>query len=813
MFARSLFKRNLLHLSVAFAAPAALTHPVFASVPADPPVTSSSDPSEIIVTATRREQPLSHVTASASAFTAAQMDRLGVKSVAELSRYTPGVTYDYLTKDVSIRGVGSTAGAGTTGIYIDDTPVQMRALDFNPNNTLPAVFDLNRVEILRGPQGTLFGAGSEGGAIRYITNQPNLDKLSALAHGELAVTQDGAPSYEAGAAIGGPIKADALAFRLSGWHRSDGGWIDQVNSTTGAVVNRNANATYTDVFRLALTSVPTARLTLTPALLYQNRDQRFYDQYWIALSNPGAGDYRNGDPGHMADHDRFLLPSLAIRYDFDGMQLNANSAYFERHESVNGYNGTLYDLSYFQQLLDPSRPGGPVDPAFNGCAACRSDLFPLLTPSGINLPGAPGFNVDAKILNEQFNYTQEIRLHTTNTDARISWLIGAFFADQKEHSTDRAVDPDLAGIAPFLFGESVSDIWGQDLPPSSIEYSNDTVSHDRQLALFADTTLKLTQRLKLNAGLRYAWTHFDFSNHANGLFNFGASGGSGSENEYPLTPKVGLSYQADNDNLFYASASQGYRSGGANAPFPQTICQADLDAMQVNSTPASYRSDTVTNYEAGARNRLLNGRLTSAISVFHADWNRIQQSNYLPSCGFQYTANLGQAISDGFDIDTNVNLTHAFTATLRLGYTDARYSKTTRTGPAGTAPILSVKGDSLGVARWTAALGGQYDFTVADRPAFLRADYAYSSGDPRTISARDPQSTNYDPYLTAQPETGYLSTRAGETLAACRIDLFVDNVFNARPQLNVNHEDQFTELLEATSFRPRTAGMSVTYSY
>ncbi len=812
LFARA--TRKLPYLGAAFTAPLVLVGTALADTPGQ--IASdhgASDQGEIIVTATRREQPLADVAASDSAFTGAQMDALGVKSVAELSRYTAGVTYDYLTHNVAIRGVGSTAGAGTTGIYIDDTPIQMRALDFNPNNALPNVFNLGGVKVLPGPKGTLFGEGAEGGAIRYITNQPSLSEFSGLARLETAFTKDGAPSYEAGAAIGGPIRSGALGFRVSGWFRRDGGWIDQVDSATGALLNGNANSMQTEVWRAALTWAPTSRLVFTPSLNFQNRDQRFYDQYWIGLSNPRDGDFRNGDPGEMGDHDKFVLPTLTIRYEFDNLRLTAVASYYERHERVNGYNGTLYDLSYFQQLIDPSQPGGPIDPAGAPCPACRSDLFPLLQPAGMNLPGALPFQVNSQIFNAQFYYTQEVRLESSDPDAPITWLVGAFHAEQKGHSTDRAVDPDLVNIVPFLFGESVTDIWGMGLLPGDVEYVNDTVSHDRQLALFADATLNLTPRLKLDAGVRYAWTQFSFVNSADGPLNFGASGGSGSEREHPLTPRLGLSYQADADNLFYVSAARGYRVGGANAPFPESICQADLDAMQISSTPASYQSDTVTSYEAGARNRLFNRKLTTAFSVFHANWDRIQQSNYLPSCGFQYTANLGAAVSDGFDFDANFMVTSAWTINLSLGYTDARYSQTTRTGAAPSAPILSRKGDSLGAPRWTLAFGAQYDFALANEPAFIRVDYSYASTDPRLIPARDPQTTSFDPFLPHPPETHYLSVRAGTALGLGEINVFADNLLNAHPRLNLNHQDQFTELLEATTFRPLTIGVSITRRY
>ena len=131
---------------------------------------------EIVVTATRRAEALSKVPISVSAFTQETMDEHGIKDFHDLVRYTPGVTIDQTgTNAISIRGISSSGGAGTTGIYIDDTPIQMRSVGFNPDDTLPKTFDLDRVEVLRGPQGTLFGAGSEGGTVRYITDAAQPD--------------------------------------------------------------------------------------------------------------------------------------------------------------------------------------------------------------------------------------------------------------------------------------------------------------------------------------------------------------------------------------------------------------------------------------------------------------------------------------------------------------------------------------------------------------------------------------------------------------------------------------------------------------
>ena len=205
-----------------------------ASTPQDAsatPTAAESTPKglqEIVVTATRHEEALSKVPISVTAFSQDAMDERGIKDFQDIVRYTPGVSIDNSgTNAISIRGISSSAGAGTTGIYIDDTPIQMRDIGFNPDDTLPKTFDLDRVEILRGPQGTLFGSGSEGGTVRYIMTQPSLTTSSTYVRSEASYTQYGSPSYEFGVAHGGPIIDDVLGFRASAWYRSDGGWIDR----------------------------------------------------------------------------------------------------------------------------------------------------------------------------------------------------------------------------------------------------------------------------------------------------------------------------------------------------------------------------------------------------------------------------------------------------------------------------------------------------------------------------------------------------------------------------------------------------------
>src|SRR5215468_9444393 len=219
---------------------------------------------EVVVTATRREENLSKVPISVMALTAESLDARGIKDFSEVARFTPGVNFDNSgTNNISIRGISGTGGAGTTGIYIDDTPIQMRALAFNPDEALPKSFDIDRVEVLRGPQGTLFGAGSEGGTVRYITTQPSLTRTSMYARAEVATTDNGAPSYEAGFAIGGPLVDDTFGARITLWYRRDGGWVDDINPVTLAPVQSNANYVDTYLARLAFLWSPSEHWSFT----------------------------------------------------------------------------------------------------------------------------------------------------------------------------------------------------------------------------------------------------------------------------------------------------------------------------------------------------------------------------------------------------------------------------------------------------------------------------------------------------------------------------------------------------------------------
>lgn len=767
---------------------------------------------EVVVTATRRSEKLIKVPESVSAFPADKIEQLNVKNIKDLIKFTPGVNYDERSHDVSIRGVNSNAGDATTGIYIDDTPIQLRALGFGSDNTLPAVFDLERVEVLRGPQGTLFGAGSEGGTVRFITPTPSLTDFSAYAKSEVSFTQGGDPNYEFGAAAGGPIVDDQLGFRASAWIRRDGGWIDKVNYTTGTVIQPNTNSVNTFVTRGSLLWQPAHNLAITPSIYYQNRDQANLDQYWVGISDPGSGDYKTATPENMADKDHFLLPALKIDYDMGGVELISDTSYFYRHELVQDYSGTLYDLSYFQRSVDFGlTPGG---------TACKGGLCywylqhgnaqPLLTPTGIDLPAfgtTPAFGpyeAVNNVTNEQKNITQELRLQSTDPNARLVWIIGGFYTYQSQLSVEEINDPQLPALTEYLWGNTMHNIWGELLLPNGDDYINHTLGHDEQLAVYANATYAIVDDVKLQAGIRAAKTHFDFTNFSDGAQNFGPLGPTtGKKDETPITPMGDLTWQITPEDMVYFTVAKGYRIGGANPQFPVSAC------TEITSEPISYNSDSVLSYEAGTKDRFFNDSFEASASIFYLQWSNIQQAVLLPSCGFRYVTNQGAAVSKGFDLQGEWLISDKFDVDFTLGYNDAYYTQTSTT--AGL--IQAIAGDKLPGSPWTLSLGAQYNTQMMGHDSFFRIDYEFSSAETGLSPSRDPGTSLYDAGLVGEPETNQLSMRAGMTLSDFDLAVFGQNILNAHPQLDLNHQDNKTLLFEAATLRPRTIGISATYHY
>ena len=749
------------------------------------PASTSTEPAlqEVVVTANRREEQLGRVPVSVAAFTKAQMDAQGVRRVDDIAVLTPGLTFIHegggngasgQITQIAIRGIESVVGAGTTGVYIDDTPIQTRALGTSSENAYPEVFDLDRVEVLRGPQGTLFGAGAEGGVVRFISTAPSLTDYSGYARGELSDTDSGAPSYEFGIADGGPIIANQLGFRASGWFREDGGWIDRVDPTTLQTLGRNSNSQDSGSLRLAMTWTPTDKFRLDPSVFYQNLQYHDTSLYWDSLSDPAAEDFKNGRPLRQPWRDVFVLPALAAEYDLGFASLINNTSFFNRRST-----------------------------------GVKDSTNAILAEIGLSpYPSMPGESAPTYLEDTQNVFTEELRLRS-NGEQRLSWTVGFFFSHAKQFVYENYVDEYMnqelmkatAG-APFCppQGCDTQQFFGLPLIGGKSYFIGAEDTLDTQTAAYGQTDYTLWGGLKLTAGLRVADMKYTNTTLTEGPLAGGTIASGGDQDEHPVTPKAGVEYQMDPNVLLYASASKGFRPGGSNI-IVSSNCGANLAELGLKEVPPSYGSDHVWSYEVGNKSNLADGRFQIASSLFWIDWQDIQQNILLPACESEFVGNLGAAVSKGFDMQSQIRPLPGLTVGLSGGYTDAAYTKTTQ---GGSGTIIAEKGDAIGVPKWSGTLSSEYDFAPLGHNLYARFDFQFIGVGPN----QDPRVYGYEPGIVPTGETRMLNLRLGTLLGGWNLSVFADNVTNNEPILAQGLDTTASPIISSFTYRPRTIGVT-----
>jgi iron complex outermembrane receptor protein len=747
--------------------------------------TVSSGLEEIVVTATKTARKADDVPISISAYSPAVMDTLGVRSVDDIARLTPGINFSQVnraTSNISIRGITSSVGAGTTGIYIDDTPIEVRNLGYFPNNTYPQVFDLDRVEVLRGPQGTLFGSSSEGGTVRFITPTPSLNQYSAYARGESSATWDGQPSFEAGAAFGGPIVTDELGFRVSAWTRHDGGWVDRVDNATGSVVEPDSNYQDSYVVRAAVTWAPTSSLKITPAVYFQQIDANDTNLQWATLSDPGQGRFNNGFPLRQPTIDSFTLPTLKLEYDLGSLTFTSNTSYFDRRSNVH--------LDY-------------------------STVVPSIL-SGNAATVVPGYTSQTDVTAKQQNITEEARLQTNDPNAVLSWVGGIYLSHVKQSEFEGIGGQNTNLLSEYLFKVPTELAFGYgNVGPYSFIGTNLAV--DKEAAVFGQADYRITHALSLGVGLRVSRDEFEFENLQTGPFNTGTTQANNSSTNTPVTPKGVLSYQFTDRTLLYASAAKGYRIGGGNAELPVSLCDAALGAIGLHNAPQTYAPDSLWSYEIGAKGGLLDGRLRYSASAYYIDWRQIQQPVLLTQCGFKYVDNLGGARSRGADLQLQIQVTHDFTLSGTVSYDDAKYSDTVYPGAVhGSGPnsVLVSAGDSLGIPAWQGTLIGEYDLPLpGGRVGYMNASWLYTGHESGRTPFLDPSSVSFDPQMINYSSATLLDLRTGVRFEGWDVSAFANNLLNSATIIARQDETAENPILHYATQRPRVVGITATYRY
>ena len=755
---------------------ASVAKPVLAQTAVTASDSSSSGLQEIVVTATRQATALSKVPVSVAAISQEQMDVQGLRDISDITRVTPGIA---LTANggvagtntvISIRGISSTVGSPTTGVYIDDTPIQSRPLG-SANNVYPQLFDLERVEVLRGPQGTLFGAGAEGGAIRFITPQPGLNTSSGYDRAELAFTEKGAPTYEAGAAYGAPIIEGALGFRVSAWYRQEGGYINEINEASNQISDKDANNLDSYVLRGAMTWKINDQFSATGSLMYQHQHQDDDSSFFSTNSNPSEHEFNATREFPSPIDNHFVLPSLDLRYDGSSFDVISTTSYFD-------HGSHLYqDYTHF----------------------ISSVLF------GTPYLFLPGEVESADHFDIQRNWTQEVRLQSHGGE-RLNWVVGGFYGHNLQTSSQVNNDPDLNALL-ARFGA----------PPLPLLPGNHALNQflsdtDKQEALFGQADFEIFSGFKATAGLRVAKVDVALSRTAAGPIAGGAANFSTSSSEKPVTPKFGLSYQATTDTLLYASAAKGYRIGGINGP-QLSFCDSTLAEIGLSSTPETYKSDSLWSYEVGAKSRALDGRLNFAASAFDIEWHNIQQLVNIAACRGSFIVNVGAARSTGFDLATDMRVTPELTVGGSVGYADARITQDFK-GPllAGVPTYFARAGDKVGGPPLTATASVDYERPVSDnKRLYVHGDYQYIAHGPTidfTVFGTDPLSRRSDSY-------SQLALRTGMRTMGLDVSVFVDNLLDAAPILSSERGSlgPTDTLFTQTTIRPRTIGVTATYRY
>lgn len=741
---------------------------------------------EVIVTATRRAQSAIDVPASVAAYSREQMDLAGVRNFADLAAQTPGVRLREEQNQIAIRGLASNAGSASTGVYLDETPIQVRTFGEGMASALPYVFDLERVEILRGPQGTLFGAGSLGGTIRYITTQPSTTKTSGYGRAELATTENGGNSYEAGVAYGAPIIDGVLGFRVGASHRRSGGWVDRVDYHDGRVTEADANWTENSVVRAALVWRPNHRLTITPSIQHETRWVNDTSDLWESFTDVGEGRFANGNPVQLTDDDDFTLGSLTLEYEGDGFDVISSTSWFDR-EQRRHYDNSIYNLASY----DWDTPAQ------------------LLLPTGPNYQflGIYDYRSVGQVDNGQTVTTQEIRAQSSNPDARLQWTAGVFYSKLDMSNSDMTIDPYLNDLYQLLYGSPAG------LGPDNIAWLGVARQVEEQLAGFVDATLSITDRLRVSGGLRAS--KVDFSNESSTSWIGDVATASQTSQDDPVTPRFQVAYDLNEDIQIYAGASKGYRTGGSNAQLSDR-CLANLTAAGEVAPPIDFSSDHAWSYEAGAKGYVFDS-LRFEASVFHVTWSDIQQRVTLGPCGVTYTVNLGEAASTGFDLALSYRPVPNLLLEAAVGYADARFTSDIYEVRGATSGRLAVRdGNAIWNAGmpWQANVSARYDLTLFDRPAFIRGSWEYSSENDRLRTQQDPGVVGYDPTIPDRPATHFVRARAGvEVRDGLQLQAFIDNLFGSDDYLLRMRASTSGFFYTNRTFRPRTLGVTLVQDF
>jgi len=576
-----------------------------------------------------------------TAFTASELEAKGAQQFFDYGIAVPNLSFGLGAGDgtlaargIALRGIqgGGMQSDSTTGFYIDDTPV-VETLD-------PHLIDVERVEVLRGPQGTLYGAESMGGTVRIITEQPETTTFSGQGHVSISDTEHGAWNQLAEGVVNMPLVSNALAIRASGFYQFDSGWFTKgvgPEAVSPASVFRDVGSMRFYGGQLALRYQPADGWVITPRIMYQQTDQNgaLYAPY-----NPNDLLQREVFNLPEGGTDKWWLASLTLNYAVPSGSFVSSTSVFDRRtfETEDDTDVLTHDLA----LPGPEAIPGPV--------------------------------------------TRLLDLHRFAEEARfasafrgpLQVIAGGFYARSTVSRNYEVTSTGLTAATGY---------------PSDLVLSLINQHQYSQYAAFGDVSYDVVSNLTATVGVRWHRDTAAFDQFTNGLFYGGAPHhyAATPTGESGFTPRYVLEYRVTPDILTYASAAKGFREGGNNSvlpvgPPPQG-CSEDL--ANIGLTPSgvlTFRSDSLWSYELGFKSSFLERRFTLNAAGFVIEWNNIQQQVSLPLCGYSFTGNSGKAQSSGFELEFNGKLSAGLIMGLGVGYEDARI---TQKGPGTPQPVGS----------------------------------------------------------------------------------------------------------------------------
>jgi outer membrane receptor protein involved in Fe transport len=631
---------------------------------------ASSQVEEVVVTANRgAAEALQKVPMAISAVNPTLLERAGQVNLTDLAKVAPSLSITegapgYQKFDMRGLSTGRYAASDTSdrslvAVYVDDTPISVQGQ--TPDLK---VFDLERVEVLRGPQGTLFGASSMAGTIRFVTAKPSVSEVFGSVEATGSTTQHGDPSYSLRGMVNVPIN-ETIALRAAVYKGEMGGYIDNI----GARNKDDANLARTEQGRIALRWIPTDRLTVDVSGTFEHSRA-----YGLNQGLSGLDDYTVSSNSPEGTNDRLQLYTLNVAYDVGAVEVISTTSYTTRHIGFN--SSPEPQIGYFFQDYGSGLPIGPnAYPLFKQPAQYDQAIT--------NSIPAEMFQINNRI----HDFMQEVRV-VSHDDGPVRWTAGAFYERQSRRLWQDIPVPGFDRLSyenyfygPFNTPDGLYNSQTVDgaFRPDDI-FSGLQNLDEHQFALYADGTWHVTDKLNLTAGVRW----FDFEEK----YYLYSGGVYGVVDHVPLTlsakqkadgfnPRFNVSYQLTPEVMVYAEAAKGFRYGGANQPVPLGAagvagqCTRDLAAYGYSSAPLTFGPDHLWNYSVGQKGRFADGRIVLDAAAYYIDWQDVQTRLGL-NCSYFFTDNKGSISSKGFEVESTVKVTDELTFRGSFSFNDAK---------------------------------------------------------------------------------------------------------------------------------------------